>query len=454
MYLSVCTYKQTGKTYHRQHWRRCFTCFPNQEEGVCLVCAQLCHAGHNLGPIHQSDFFCDCGASGRCKCLGMPRRPTINPPPPPSWSMAPSAPWRVPQTNPQLPQTSFPPASTVGIPNGICNKLYRVLPSDKIYSPVSIDYALSIIQLGAKNNTLTELTNLLSRRLSITDLYKANTILNNKTTKLSNIMLINNNYTVNLDYINLVNKISIIGKENFNDRNNVAHKINGHVRSNTNGLIPEVISPMDIDNTMALILVNTIYFKDEWKHKFKRHHTKPHRFRSGIKGDVMVNMMYQKEHFRYYEDNDIQLLEMDYKSNNCMGVILPRTYNQQFNLNKIQTYIQRARDTEVHVHIPKFIHRKRISLNDTLQKMGVKDLFIPYVADLSGIGGDIFVGRVQHEAVVIVDEEGTEAAAFTSVDCFKNCISNPIVFKADRSFTYYIRDKTSNIILFMGCFHG
>ena len=59
----LCTYDNTlNPKYQIQPWRRCFTCAPNRVNiGVCLNCSTTCHAGHNLGPLNMSKFFCDCG---------------------------------------------------------------------------------------------------------------------------------------------------------------------------------------------------------------------------------------------------------------------------------------------------------------------------------------------------------------------------------------------------------
>nr|QBK88367.1 MAG: ring finger protein [Mimivirus LCMiAC01] len=65
--INDCTFLQTGKHHQNQYWRNCYTCFKDLGKGVCLTCAQLCHFGHRLGPIKCSMFYCDCGASGKCK---------------------------------------------------------------------------------------------------------------------------------------------------------------------------------------------------------------------------------------------------------------------------------------------------------------------------------------------------------------------------------------------------
>jgi len=65
----ICTYSQTKKEFKEQHWYYCYTCKMTDNSGCCAVCARKCHKGHIVVYSRRSNFFCDCGDSGRCKCL-------------------------------------------------------------------------------------------------------------------------------------------------------------------------------------------------------------------------------------------------------------------------------------------------------------------------------------------------------------------------------------------------
>ena len=56
-----CTFSLTKDKHAPQPWRRCFTCNLTGQKGVCLRCAERCHAGHDLSEERYSNFFCDCG---------------------------------------------------------------------------------------------------------------------------------------------------------------------------------------------------------------------------------------------------------------------------------------------------------------------------------------------------------------------------------------------------------
>ena len=70
---NICTYNVTGNKFAAQPYRCCVTCNLIQGQGVCLACANICHKGHELGEIIESDnFFCDCRES-KTPCIAVKR---------------------------------------------------------------------------------------------------------------------------------------------------------------------------------------------------------------------------------------------------------------------------------------------------------------------------------------------------------------------------------------------
>ena len=71
-----------------QQWYHCMTCSPAtaagasaSNEGLCVVCKDVCHAGHQLRDMGVSSFYCDCGKAG-CEAAtgvkpGMKGKPTL-----------------------------------------------------------------------------------------------------------------------------------------------------------------------------------------------------------------------------------------------------------------------------------------------------------------------------------------------------------------------------------------
>ena len=102
--------------------------------------------------------------------------------------------------------------------------------------------------------------------------------------------------------------------------------------------------------------------------------------------------------------------------------------------------------------MPKFKFSYEKYLNSQLQSMGMVDAFIPYQANLSGISdASIFVSFVKQNTFVEVDEEGTEAAAVTTIGVnITSMPPEPLQFVIDKSFIFAIRERTTNTLLFIG----
>jgi len=105
---------------------------------------------------------------------------------------------------------------------------------------------------------------------------------------------------------------------------------------------------------------------------------------------------------------------------------------------------------EVMVYMPRFKTTNKFTLNDELQNMGMKQAFSD-VANFSGISNiPLQISEVVHKTYVTVDEEGTEAAAVTSIGIVTTSMPLYIIFKVDKPFLFVIREKSTGVILFIG----
>jgi serpin B len=102
--------------------------------------------------------------------------------------------------------------------------------------------------------------------------------------------------------------------------------------------------------------------------------------------------------------------------------------------------------------MPRFELRYEAKLNDVLAAMGMEVAFDPYNADFTRMYGDggLFISAVKHKAFVKVDEEGTEAAAVTSVEVGATSAPDNFEMRVDRPFLFVIRENHSGTILFIG----
>ncbi|MCI0696153.1 hypothetical protein L0337_29645 [candidate division KSB1 bacterium] len=102
--------------------------------------------------------------------------------------------------------------------------------------------------------------------------------------------------------------------------------------------------------------------------------------------------------------------------------------------------------------LPKFLLEYDLTLNDVLKALGTAIAFSPDQADFTKMDkqGGLFISKVKHKTFVEVNEEGTEAAAVTSVEIGRTSIGDAFAMRVDRPFVFVIRENHSGTILFVG----
>lgn len=242
--------------------------------------------------------------------------------------------------------------------------------------------------------------------------------------------------------------------------------INRLVYDKTNGLIHDILNGVDPDT--RVLLCNTVYFASKWTHPFKEYNTHERDFTTSNKSIIKLPLMSNRiDSLRYCETDKYQYVELPYgdgKIEFSMDVLLPRdstTLRDYFNDDLFRSCGDSAKNNEVVLYFPKFTQRLRQSLKDVVSSIGGGELFSGVNLSRMTLVNPIQVSDIIHEAVVIVDEEKTEAAAVTTSGMAGCCPpSGPyvppkyVVFRADHSFTYRICHIPTNTTLFIGSFDG
>ena len=337
----------------------------------------------------------------------------------------------------------------------------KYMPKDQNYmiSPFSIKMAMMMAANGANDYTQKEILSALG--VSSIDEYnqKANDI----------ITRYNSNKDVNLNVANSIwlNKTEAMGA-NFKDTykkiisdfykgvareenaDTIASKINDFIAKETNNKITNVL-PTERPAGFLSALVNTIYFKGSFENQFDTANTKKDTFtdRNGNKSEI--DFMNQTKHFGYYENDGVQMLKMNYSGRDIAMYILLNDDDKDVDINDI---ISKMEYKNVSVSMPKFKTEFTKSFVDVLKQMGINIAFTN-VADFSNMfdNVEVHISDVIHKTFIEVDENGTEAAAATVILMTKNSLPMPEEikeFKANRPFTYFIRDEVSGEILFLG----
>lgn len=232
--------------------------------------------------------------------------------------------------------------------------------------------------------------------------------------------------------------------------------MNAWVKRATNGKIETVVE--DIPRDAVLFLVNAIYFKGSWRDRFDAAKTRPTAFHAADGTTASVATMHQEGDFAYARVGPLQAVHLPYaRGAFVMTVVVPDSGIGADSALALLTpdrwqAITAAQDTQaVELALPRFTLRTEYSLNAPLQSLGMRDAFTDH-ADFSSLSptGGVAISEVHHKAFVAVDEEGTEAAAVTSVGFAVTSVPQRVRFTVDRPFVFVLRERFSGAILFVG----
>ena len=240
--------------------------------------------------------------------------------------------------------------------------------------------------------------------------------------------------------------------------------INKWVNDKTNGMIPKLHDD-NYDKDTIMVLLNALYMKAEWAHKFEGQDTYDREFTKADGSTVTVPFMNMYEAYEsYIKTEDAEGIMLPYDDGRLAFIALKpdsgdaRGYASSLTGAKLKELIAAAKaDTFVTVNMPKFSTGYSVYLTDALKAMGMTDAFDPDLADLSGAGrgvdGPLYISYVFQRVKVDVNEEGTEAAAVTEIATAKGCAlpaDEPIVLTFDKPFVYAIVDTETGVPLFAG----
>lgn len=237
--------------------------------------------------------------------------------------------------------------------------------------------------------------------------------------------------------------------------------INDWVARKTRDRILDLLPEDSIDSGVVAVITNALYFKAPWKKQFDEDLTVEGGFRH-LDGTVeVVPMLRQIETFGYAEGDGYQALELNYRRDELsMVFLLPaegrfEEFESSLTATRFAEIVETLETKEVAVAIPSFTYSSpSISMKRALKSLGMT---VPFTgaADFSGMveNRDIYIDDAIHKTFIALDEKGTEAAAATAI-IFRETGIIPLEgdneFIADRPFLYFIRDRVTGTILFMG----
>lgn len=248
-----------------------------------------------------------------------------------------------------------------------------------------------------------------------------------------------------------------INSLNFSDPN-ASSTVNAWVDRCTKGKITKIV-PNPIPAEMVMYVINAMYFKGTWTTTFDTTSTRDDIFIRPDGSRTSCRMMYQKGKLKYFGSDQLQVVDLPYgDAGFSMTVLLPAagTSIDDFAGNLTQqvwnSAVSGLVSQEAELYFPKFKFEYEKTLNDMLKSMGMSIAFSTTDADFTNIDkrGQLYISEVKHKTYVQVDEEGTEAAAVTSIGIGVTSIGQHPVMRVDRPFIFVIRENNSGTILFIG----
>lgn len=234
--------------------------------------------------------------------------------------------------------------------------------------------------------------------------------------------------------------------------------INAWVEGATGGKIEELIDR--IDPLEVMFLINTLYFQGDWSEPFDPDRTRLGEFRRLDGSTVEVEMMHGARPVRTQRREEFHAVELFYgREAFSMVVLLPPEGTPPGELvrgvdgDRWDAWMEGFADAEATLTLPRFRLTWKETLNERLQEMGMERAFgneaeFGRLMEGGAPPGELRISRVQQKTFIEVNEEGTEAAAATSVGVIT--VSEPPPFEVDRPFLFAIRERFSGTILFLG----
>lgn len=321
--------------------------------------------------------------------------------------------------------------------------------ANRMISPVSLGYALSMAAAGAEDDTLDELLEALNAddAMQITALTEP---LREAGLRCANAAFLMPGLELKEAYEDALR--DAFEAECFEPED--VDEINAWVDEQTDGMIDHLLDSLPAD--MRLMLVNAVAMDARWARKFDPDMTREDVFHAPD-GDVRVDFMRQTGNMEYGERDGVQFVRKAYAADGlAMWVALPPMGGLDEALRTLAdagldyfTFDDEPR--RVSLSLPKLDLSASCELKDMLEEAGIERAFTEE-AQFGGISDEpLMISDVLQKVKLQVDEDGTRAAAATAVIAANGMAIDqpkPVEMKVDRPFLLVIVEETTGTALF------
>ena len=336
----------------------------------------------------------------------------------------------------------------------LIKKIFTV-QDNQLFAPLSLYMALSMLVEGTSSTTSAELENLLGqKREKLTKqlklIYENNYYSNqNGRVYLANSLWLKKGLKINSEYLNFI-------KDNFYaqsyeidfTKRKEKDKIIKWINYYTENVLKLDRNNYQIEDNLALLLLNTIYFDNKWLIAYDKEKTVEDTFYLDKNNTKMVEYMNHQISTLYKKTSEYVVVMDYFENNNTITYIMPTIPFDKLCSKDFTSFTNDLVMGEVNLFVPKFDYSKEYNLNEALKSLGVRKIFEK--DSLNKIGENLSVNYIKQNVGIKLSESGAKAAAVTSIGIMKSSlVVDPITIKLDRPFLYLIKDA-NNVLLFVG----
>ena len=356
---------------------------------------------------------------------------------------------------------------------------------NRVYSPINVYMALSMLAETAGENSRTQILNLLgvgsieALRTRAYTLWRDNYRDDGAVTSLlANSLWLRDGMTYSQSTLDALAEhyyassfSGAMGSEEYNQA------LRDWINAQTNGLLAEQAQGLEMAPETVLALASTIYFKAAWDNEFSKELTETDTFHAPS-GGVDADFMRKTLESSFYWGDNFTAVQLRFQRGGSMWLVLPDEEcsvdellqsgeAMDFLLSpKYDQYDENGKVTRegwtgqkflnINLSMPKFDVSSDLDLIAGLKELGVTDVFDYTVSNFAPLGAStddpIYVSQAKHAARVKVDEEGCEAAAYTVMIAECGAAMPPdeeVDFVLDRPFLFAVTGD-SGLPLFVG----
>jgi serine protease inhibitor len=377
-------------------------------------------------------------------------------------------------------QTSYNIDYTNGMKNFFVNSARQILSGaddeNRVYSPLNVYMALAMLSEVTGGESRGQILSLLGEdnigtlRSSANSLWNANYCNDGVITSiLANSIWLDNSIDYNSETLGVLSDSyyasSFSGEMGSSEYNDLLHN---WINEQTGGLLQNQANELEFNDSTVLALASTVYFQGRWDNEFYSGANVIRPFYLSDGSETECEFMNMEERLPYYGGENFSAVSMKmYCGEKCeMELILPNEGvlpNELLSDDEFISYVfdekyytANSSYEKVDLTVPKFDVSSDIDLKESLEQLGVTDIFDSSVSDFSPIENEInelYVSTASHSVRVKIDEEGCTAAAVTVVSTNSSAAApdteEPIEFVLDRPFIFVIRGL-DGLPLFIG----